>query len=146
MRWQPRSARSAARTAKRYDPPILRELVQAGVFGAGLLQDGNIRIGILPERQEILISHTAGGEVPGEGVRPREAQHRQCPVGAAHREPTVIENFLEFCLRRFAVASAQVGLPAQVGSEKASGAFALAEVKGLRGLKKAKGLAGVPAA
>jgi len=120
------------------------KLAQVGVFGARLLQDGKLRVGILPQRQEILISHTARWEVSFEGTRARQTKHSQSRLRRAGRQPAMVEDFLEFRFSRFAIGQAEVDQPAEVRGIESSFAFALAQVVRPRGLKSADGCACVP--
>ena len=52
-------------------------LFQAGVFGTGFFQDGDVGVGILPEREEILISDAALGGVAFERIRAGQAELRE---------------------------------------------------------------------
>jgi hypothetical protein len=64
-------ALSEAEGAKPGDPAPAQafdaELLQLRVFDLGFLQDGNIRIGILPESKEILVCSARAACVAGEG-------------------------------------------------------------------------------
>jgi len=46
---------------------------QVPVLGLGLLQNGNVGVGVFPEGEEILIRGTSLGSVAGENVCPGEA-------------------------------------------------------------------------
>jgi hypothetical protein len=41
----------------------VRRLLQLGVFGLGFFQDGDVRVGVFPEREDIFV----GGERPHSG-------------------------------------------------------------------------------
>ena len=75
-------------------------------FGLGLLEDGDVRVGIFPEREEIFV----GGECadagsiriralrcPGlQSARTSHSQARQRSRPAVPHDPAVIENLLKF--------------------------------------------------
>ena len=52
-------------------------LLELGVFRLGLLEDGNVRVGVLPQSEKILIGGAGLGAIALEGVGAREAQPRQ---------------------------------------------------------------------
>src|ERR1035437_6227085 len=82
-----------------------RELLQLRVLGFGLLQDGNVGVGVFPEREEIFV----GGERPDaagigirslrssrlQGVSASHSQMRQRSRPAVPHNAAVVENFLE---------------------------------------------------
>ena len=49
-------------------------LWQLGVLGSGFFQDGNIRVSIFPQRQEILVGSAGAGIVAGEGAGASQLQ------------------------------------------------------------------------
>ena len=55
---------------------ILKELLQFGVLGLGLLEDGDLRIGIFPDRQEILVRSSAFGGIALESVGTSQLEMR----------------------------------------------------------------------
>jgi hypothetical protein len=88
----------------------LTNLLQLRVFRLGLLQDGDVGVGVFPEGEEIFVC----GECPdagGIGIRsmrssrlqsicPRHAQMRQRSRPAVRNDPAVVENLLEFGRRQ----------------------------------------------
>src|SRR5271167_1920078 len=59
-------------------------------------EDGNIRIGVLPEREEILIRGAGLGGVALHGVGSADLDMRQCSDGFVHHNPAMVKDFLEF--------------------------------------------------
>ncbi len=53
------------------------QLSQLGVFGFGFLQEGNVRVGVFPEVQELFIRGSAHKCVASKGVSPCQAEVRQ---------------------------------------------------------------------
>jgi hypothetical protein len=51
----------------------VRPLLQFGIFGLGLLQDGNVGIGVFPKREEVLICRLGFGGVARQRVRTGQA-------------------------------------------------------------------------
>lgn len=51
-----------------------RAPVEGRVLGPGLLVGGKVGIGVLPERQELLVGAAGAGGVSGHHARPREVQ------------------------------------------------------------------------
>ena len=50
------------------------KLLQFRVFGLGLLQDGDVGVGVFPEREEILICGLRFSRVALQGVGTRQAE------------------------------------------------------------------------
>jgi hypothetical protein len=81
------------------------QLLQLRVLGLGLLQDGDLRIGVFPKVEKIVV----GGERPDAGglgiaalrgsrlqsIRPCHTQMRQGSRPAVPDKPIVVENLLE---------------------------------------------------
>src|SRR4051812_19983455 len=76
--------------------PAPFDLLQPGVFRAGLLEDGDVGVGVLPERQKILVGDLGLGGIAGRHERPAELQVGQRADRIADYDPAVIENPLEF--------------------------------------------------
>jgi hypothetical protein len=53
---------------------LSKKSLQLGVFGLGLLQDGNVGVGIFPKREEILIRRLGFGSVALQHVAVGEAE------------------------------------------------------------------------
>ena len=66
------------------------------MFGLGLLQNGNVRVRIFPERKEILIGGFRFGLITRHCVSPAQLEARQCADGMAENDASVVENLLEF--------------------------------------------------
>src|SRR5215472_10217577 len=77
--------------------PTLVELKlwQPGVLGFRLFEDRNVRIGILPKNEEILIGRFRSRVISCENVSPAELQVRQRADGITCKKSFVVENFLE---------------------------------------------------
>src|SRR5882724_313487 len=89
MRWL--LANSGARV-----PSQLRKLREPSVLGFGLLQDGDVGVGVFPEREEVLVGGAGFGGVAGEGVGASEAQVGQRADDAVQDYAAMVEDFLEF--------------------------------------------------
>lgn len=74
-------------------------LLQLGVFGFGLLIDGNVGVGVLPAHQEILIGRCGLGSVFRLRVSTAQLQICQCTDRIADCDPPMVENLLERCNR-----------------------------------------------
>src|ERR1700757_1327257 len=82
-----------------------RSLLQLCVLGFGLLQDGDVGVGVFPEGEEVFVSSErpdAGGigiralrVLRLQRVRPRHAQMRQGSRPAVPHDAAVVKNFLE---------------------------------------------------
>jgi hypothetical protein len=59
---------SAGAGHRPFSPRCLRPLSQLRVFGFGFLEAGNVRVGVFPRREEILIGCAGLGSVAREGM------------------------------------------------------------------------------
>ena len=75
---------------------MAEQLLQLGILGFGLLQDGDVGVGVFPECQEVFVGIFRSAPVSRQRVRPAQLQVRQRPDRIAKDDPAVIENFLEF--------------------------------------------------
>jgi hypothetical protein len=66
------------------------------VLGFALLQDGNVGVGIFPQREEILIGRLGLGGVALHGVGASHLKMRECASGQIPHETWVIKDALEF--------------------------------------------------
>jgi hypothetical protein len=77
-------------------PPVilgreqLRRLLQLRVLRFGFLQDGDVGVGVFPEREEILISGARPGRITHKRQSPPEPEFRQCPIRPWAESSTVI--------------------------------------------------------
>jgi len=75
--WRDSSAAWLGAGHRPFSPRCLLPLSQLRVFGFGLLEDRDVRVGVLPQREEILISRAGLGRVARERVTfGREARYR----------------------------------------------------------------------
>jgi hypothetical protein len=58
------------------------ELLQFRVFRFGLFQDGNVWVGVFPEREELVILPSGTGCIASEGERTSQAKMGQRSLGA----------------------------------------------------------------
>src|SRR5215469_7120267 len=104
---------SANKSTKRQAEKF-KTLLQLRVLGFGLLQDGNIRVGVFPQRQKILIRGAGFGGVALHGVGAGEAEMGQRACCTIPQQPAMVENFLKFGGGGRALLLAQVSLGADV--------------------------------
>src|SRR5438445_9483666 len=117
---QPRKRPSIAGVTRRLPRCVVLGLLEFRVLRLGLLQDGDVGIGVFPECEEIFVSgerQDAGGigirALRGsclQGVGTSHSQMRQRPRPAVPDDAAVIENFLKFGGGRVALARSQIGL------------------------------------
>ena len=70
-------------------------LLQLRVFRLGGDEDWNVRVGILPEREEILIRRLGLDGVALQSVSAGEAEMRDCTHSRVHHNSAMVEDFLE---------------------------------------------------
>src|SRR5215472_1332881 len=100
-------------------------LVQLSVLGFRLLQDGDVRVGVLPEGEEIVVSRLrAGPRGSGIGSLRGCRLQRVCPSHAQVSQGTgpaipdyaaVIDNFLEFGGGLLAPPGGEISITADIG-------------------------------
>ena len=82
-----------------FDPALLQRikpLFQIRVLGLRSDEDGNVRVGILPEHQKILIRHLGFGGVALHRVGAAELKARQRPSHIVLHNARMIDQFLIF--------------------------------------------------
>src|SRR5262249_50633885 len=89
--------------------------VQLGVLGFSLFEDRNVRVGILPQLKELLVSSSGFGGVAGECVG---AAYLQMSDQMVREESGMVEKFLELACGCGTVSLRQIGLPAQIGGSR----------------------------
>src|SRR5882724_6023754 len=89
-------------------------LIQLGVLCLGLFQDGNVRIGILPSGEEILVGDAGFGGVSRENQTSRQAEPGHGHVRGGPESRFVIENFLKLGHGLRALFGVEIGETAQI--------------------------------
>src|ERR1700674_3299446 len=69
--------------------------MQHCVFCLGLVQDGDIGVGVLPQRQEIIVCGAGLGGVALQRVGSAELQMRECADGFVLYDAAMVQNFLK---------------------------------------------------
>ncbi len=69
---------------------MVAESFQLGILGLGLLQDGDVRVGVFPQREEILVGGTSLVFVACESVGPAQFQVCQCADGLVYDKARVV--------------------------------------------------------
>src|SRR5262245_38508324 len=92
----------------------LPQELQAGVLSSSLLENGDVRVSILPKGEKVLVLGAGPGRVAGEGVGAGEANMGQCSHAITDHDPAVIENFLEFRRGFGALMGEPIGFATQI--------------------------------
>src|SRR5208337_1804859 len=87
---------------------------QLGVLCLGLLQDGDIRVGVVPQSQEILIRRLGLGRVALQHVSATKLQTRESANRSVQYDSAMVENFLELSRGFFALMGGQIGFSADI--------------------------------
>src|SRR6266851_4082887 len=95
-----------------------RCLSQLRVLGFGCDEDGDVGVGVLPERKEILVSSAGVGRVILQGVGACQAEMRERAQGASPHKPAMIEKLLKLPGSFTPLMQDQAGLPAQINRVK----------------------------
>ena len=97
-------------------------LVEICIFCSGLFEDGDLGVGVFPERKEILIGRFRFGLITPKCVSSTQLQVRHCADGIADYDPAVIENFLEFPGGFGALVCGQIRKATDIGRVEITGA------------------------
>ena len=89
-------------------------LLELGVFGFGLLQDGDVGIGVFPEGKEVLISDVSFGGVAGKRIGAGEPEVDEGADGLVGNDAPVVEDFLKLSGGLRSLARLQVSLSAHM--------------------------------
>src|SRR5271166_6863646 len=84
------------------------------VFGLCLLEQQQVRVGLLPKREQVLIGNAGSSLVAAEGEGARELQLSERDHGRSLRHSTVSQYLLEFGRRLGSLSSFQIGHAADV--------------------------------
>ena len=93
---------------------------QPGVFRLGLFEDGDVRVGIFPEGEEILIGVFGLGRVARDNVRSAQLQVRQGAYRIGENDAAVIQDFLKFRRGLLAASCCKIRLTAHIRGIEAS--------------------------
>jgi len=88
--------------------------MQLHVLGLGLFQDGILRVGGLPEGEEILICDAGLGRVALHGVSTRQAEAGQRAPREVHHHSSVVNELLEFRRSSIAVVEHEVSFSSHI--------------------------------
>src|SRR5271170_86198 len=95
-----------------------RALVQLGLLGFGLTQNGDVGVGISPQGEEVLICGAGFVLIARERLSTPQLQMRKCCNGLIQSNARVIEYLLEFRDRRGPIVRGQVRLSTNVNGIK----------------------------
>jgi hypothetical protein len=70
--------------------------LKLGNLGFRLFQNLEVRIGVFPECEEVLVGAASFGSVARDHVRAGKSEMRQCTERIPDRDSSVIHNFLKF--------------------------------------------------
>src|ERR1700722_6334578 len=84
------------------------QLLQLCVFGFGLLQDGDVGIGVFPKGEEVLVSSFGFCGVARHSVGTAELQVGECPQNVVRYDGAVIDDLLEFGRRLLLIPYLQI--------------------------------------
>src|SRR5579863_452897 len=93
---------------------IAKQLWQLGVLRLGLFQDGDIRVGVFPQGEEVLISGSRFCDVALHGIRSTQLEMSQYADGIPDHYAGVIQNFLKFPGRLSTLARGQIRLATRI--------------------------------
>src|SRR5260370_18405962 len=90
------------------------ELLQLRVFRLSLLQDWNVRVGVFPEGEEILVGSAARVGVALHRVGAPQLEMRQHSDGVIQSNPAMIEDFLKLRCGFAAPVCCQIGFSSYI--------------------------------
>src|SRR5215470_8551879 len=79
-------------------------LLQFRVLRFGLLQDGDVEVGVFPEGEEVLVGRASLRRIPSQNRGTTQPEVRQRAYRAIQDKEAMIQNLLEICSRFFALA------------------------------------------
>src|SRR5271169_490188 len=85
-------------------------LVQLRILRFGLLEDGDVRVGVFPKRKEILIGSTSSCCITPQNGGTSEAEMSKRADWLVERDAAMVENFLKLCGSFAAPMCGQMGL------------------------------------
>ncbi len=91
--------------------------LQDGVFCLGFFQDGDIGVGILPEREEILVGSLCLDLISRQSKRSAELQVSQCAPCEVPHQAVMVDELLKFCCRPISVMEHKIGFATQIDRE-----------------------------
>jgi hypothetical protein len=89
---------------------VIRKLLQFRVLRLGLPQDGDVRVGVFPECQKILICGAGFGGVTLQSIGSANLEMRQCADGRVQHNSRMVEDFLKLYRCLAALMSGEVRL------------------------------------
>src|SRR5438034_59848 len=113
------------------------------------IQNGDVRVGVLPQREEFLIGSTGFGGVALHSIGSAELEMRQCADRFVENDSAMVENFLELNSGLVALMPGQIGFAAHIDGMQsghegtAAGGTLCPQVIGSGGLKSLNGLNGL---
>src|ERR1700752_3750589 len=90
-------------------------LLQPRVLGLGLLQDGDVGVGVFPEGEEVLVGGAGFGSVVLQDVGAGNTEMSERSPWGVEDNVAVVEDFLKLRGCLFALMRGEVGLAADVG-------------------------------
>jgi hypothetical protein len=89
-------------------------LLQLGVFRLGLNQNRNIRVGVLPQGEKILIRGAGFERVALHRVGASQLEMRQHADGFVEHKAAMVEDFLKLCRRFAALTRGKIGFSSHI--------------------------------
>src|SRR5579859_3466449 len=93
-------------------------LLEFGVFGFGFLEDGNVRIGVFPKGEEVLVSGACFSRIVLQGVGARKLNLRHGNEIVDRSAESRVQNFLKLHRRQIPVLFFQVRQAAKIRDGK----------------------------
>jgi len=86
-------------------------LLQLSVLGFGLLQDGDVGVGVFPEGEEVFVGGLRLGRVTCHRVRTTDLKMSNCSDGFIGHRATMVEDFLKLCGSFVSLVLSQIDIP-----------------------------------
>ena len=94
------------------------ELLQLRVFVFGFSQDGDVRVGVFPEREEVVIGGFCFCHVALHGIRSGNLKMRERADGLIDDNSAMVEDSLKLSLGFRAPMCCQISFPAHIDREE----------------------------
>src|SRR5258708_6406171 len=92
----------------------MTKLLEICILGFGSNEDGNVGVGVFPEREEILIGRLGFVGVALHGIGPADLEMRECTDWFVHDNSAMVEDFLELCCCFATLICSKIGFSAYI--------------------------------
>src|SRR5580693_209472 len=89
-------------------------LLELRVFRPSSDEDGDVGVGVFPQREEILISRLGLGGVALQDIGSADLEMRECAPRKVHHQSSMVDELLKFRCRSISIVQHQIGFTTQI--------------------------------